>query len=122
MALVGPDAAGKTTLALAFAARLGALISGDRTWLMDGEETLAVGFPMALRVGHGALAALGYQERVGSASFVRAQEAPLGSDRPMTFGSPLKLELSPAEVSSVLQVATTCAGRLAAVVLLGGRP
>ncbi|QNP71104.1 hypothetical protein IAG44_17775 [Streptomyces roseirectus] len=77
----GASGTGKTTLALALAARGGAFIAGDRSILLPGDNHWHIaGAAVAARFAPGTLHATGHAERVYTARLLRHAEKPLRED------------------------------------------
>ncbi|MFM9447581.1 hypothetical protein [Streptomyces acidiscabies] len=108
----GASGTGKSTLALALAARGGAFIAGDRSVLLPGEHRWHVaGAAVAARFGRGTLHATGHAGRVDAARLLRH-----GGTAPAP-GSPKTL-LTPAELHGLLGTRTSAGAPLARVALL----
>jgi len=120
--VMGSSGSGKSTLALALAQDGGRLVSGDQTEVaVVSSGVLGVGFPWVARIGAGTLEGLGAARAVVSASLLRAQPAvheTTFKTEATVVGSPLKVELTMAELDALLGVRPVDRGYVHGVVVL----
>ncbi|WP_416970858.1 hypothetical protein [Streptomyces sp. 4F14] len=120
----GASGTGKSTLALALAARGGAFVAGDRSVLLPGEDGWhVVGAAVAARFGRGTLRATGHAERVDAVRLLRhggPAPAPKTSKTPKTPKTPKppKALLTQTELHGLLGTRTSAGAPLTRVALL----
>jgi hypothetical protein len=121
--LVGASGAGKTTLLVAFLLAGGGFVCNDRAMLVPHARR-ALGLPLPVRLGAGTLlhvpalrrhlSSRGALSRAQSMTFPEAQSA--GSLSAADWGSPKKIELSPAELCELLGASAQMSAPLGAII------
>ncbi|QMU69772.1 hypothetical protein [Streptacidiphilus sp. P02-A3a] len=126
VALVGGSGAGKTTAALVLGSR-GRLFSGDRITVLEADRAIRLAaYPDAVRLGFGAVRALGAEQRLLAHPLLRPQDfrTPGGEIEREAWqpGSRRKISLTRREVDEVLGVRVGSTGRLTDLIVLRRDP